>query len=162
MRHIKKFDEYLEIVEKCLVVLIFSALIVLIVYNILSRNLFKSSFQTVLELSPALVLWLALLGSTLALKKQRHIKMEIFLRFCSEKMIAIAVFTSSIFGVAVMGVLFLASFEFVKNEIDIFGLWGWVSIIFPIFFAICCFRYFIRMMDNLPAFKHQKTGRKTR
>ncbi len=162
MRHIKKFDEYLEIFEKCLVVLIFSVLIVLIVYNIISRNLFKSSFQTILEISPALVLWLALLGSTLALKNQRHIKMEILLRFCSKKMIAIAVFTGSVFGVAVMGVLFGASFEFVKNEIEIFGQWGWVSIIFPIFFAICSFRYFIRMIDNLSAFKHQKTGRKTR
>lgn len=153
MRHIKKLDEYLEIFEKCLVVLIFSALILLIVFNIISRNLFQSSFQTVLEISPALVLWLALLGSTLALKKQRHIKMEILFRFCSEKMRTFAVLTSSIFGVAVMGVLFWASFEFVKNEIEIFGQWGWVSMIFPIFFAICSFRYFVRLIDNLLVFR---------
>jgi TRAP-type C4-dicarboxylate transport system permease small subunit len=85
MRFIRKFDEFLAVFEKSLVVAFLSALILIITFNVISRNLFQVSFQKILEISPSLVLWLALLGSSLALRNQRHIKLEIILRFCSDK-----------------------------------------------------------------------------
>ena len=48
----------------------------------------------------------------------------------------------------VMGILFWVSIEFVGNEIVIFGKWGLISIIFPMFFGISFFRYFIQLMNN--------------
>jgi len=153
MLYINKFDEFLAVFEKSLVVALFSALILLITFNVISRNLFQVSFQKILETSPSLVLWLALLGSTLALRKQRHIKLEILLRFCSDKFKTFAVVTVSGFGMTVMGILFWVSIEFVGNEIVIFGKWGSVSIIFPMFFAISFFRYFIQLMNNMKAEK---------
>jgi TRAP-type C4-dicarboxylate transport system permease small subunit len=149
MRYIKKFDEYLAVLEKSLVVGFFSALILLIVFNVISRNLFQVSFQKILEIAPALVLWLALLGSSLALKKQRHIKLEILLRHCSVKFQTMAIMAQSVFGMTVMGILFLVSIEFVRNEIVIFKNWGLVSIIFPIFFATSFFRYFNQLISRM-------------
>jgi len=151
MRFIRKFDEFLAVFEKSLVVAFLSALILLITFNVISRNLFQVSFQKILEISPSLVLWLALLGSSLALRNQRHIKLEILLRFCSEKFKKFAIIAQSFFGMTIMGILFLVSIEFVGNEIVIFGKWGLISIIFPIFFAISFFRYFIQLMNNLKA-----------
>jgi len=149
MRFIRKFDEFLAVFEKSLVIAIFSALILLITFNVISRNLFQISFQKILEISPSLVLWLALLGSSLALRNQRHIKLEILLRFCSEKVRTFAIIAVSSFGMAVMGILFWVSIEFVVNETVIFGKWGWISIIFPMFFAISFFRYFFQLMNNM-------------
>ncbi len=154
MQFLNKIDHILSIFEKSLVVILFSALVLLITFNIVSRNLFHISFQKILEFSPALVLWLALTGSSLALKNRRHIKLELLLRFCPEKIRLIALVATSLFGMTVMLVLCIASFEFVKNEIDMFGAAGSVAIIFPMFFAAAFFRYFLRILNrdqNLPS-----------
>ena len=148
MRYINKIDDFLAKFEKGLVVLIFSSLILIMTVNITSRNLFQVAFREMLEITPALVLWLALFGSTLALKKQRHIKLELLLRFCSERVNFIADIASNAFGLAVMGILFLASVEFLKNEIDIFGWVGIFSIIFPLFFSLSFFRYFTGIVNR--------------
>ena len=142
MHYINKIDDFLEKFERGLVVVLFSALVLMTTFNIFSRNVFHVFFRELLEITPALVLWLALVGSTLALKKQRHIKLELLLRFCSERVNSIAHITSNIFGLAVMGILFWASVEFLKNEIDIFGRDGIFAIIFPLFFSLSFFRYF--------------------
>lgn len=151
MRWIRKFDEFLAVFEKSLVVSFFSALILLITLNVISRNLFQFSFQKILEISPSLVLWLALIGSSLALRNQRHIKLEILLRFCSDQVKTFAIIAQSVFGMAVMGILFLVSIEFVRNEAVIFGKWGLISIIIPLFFAISFFRFFIQLMNHMKA-----------
>ncbi|MBT8359008.1 MAG: TRAP transporter small permease subunit [Desulfobacterales bacterium] len=149
MRYVKKLDEFLAVFEKSLVVVFFSALILLISFNVISRNLFQISFQKILETTPSLVLWLALLGSSLALKYQRHIKLGILLRYCSNKFKTFAILAQSVFGMMVMGILLVVSIEFVGNEIVIFKKWGLISIIFPIFFATSFFRYFIQLMSNI-------------
>ena len=117
-------------------------------FNIFSRNLLHISFQSLLELSPALVLWLALIGSTLAMKNDRHIKLEILLRFCPASIRRVAHVATSLFGLGVMGILFLASLKFVTNEISIFGGAGYVSVIFPVFFILVFFRYGVRLFTH--------------
>ena len=110
-------------------------IILMIAFNIVARNLLNVSYQVILEISPALVLWLALLGSTLALKYQRHIRLELFIRFLSPPLRRAARCAASVFGTVVMGILFVASFSFLENETVMFGYRGWVAIILPIFFA---------------------------
>ena len=143
---LKKIDSSLEVTEKVLVVVLFSALVLLVVINIISRNIFHVSFQKILETAPALVLWLALLGSTIALKENRHIKLDILLRFCPGKVRIAANAATGLFGMIVMGILFYTSLEFVKNETEIFGSAGWISIVFPLFFGIALFRYGMQLL----------------
>lgn len=147
-RAIAKIDDFLAVFEKILVVVFFSALVLLIFFNIVSRNLLHFSFQKILEIAPALVLWLALLGSTLALKEKRHIKLELILRFCPEKIRFIANIAVSAFGMIVMMILLWASLEFVSNEVALFGQWGFISVIFPLFFSVSLFRYFLRSITQ--------------
>jgi TRAP-type C4-dicarboxylate transport system permease small subunit len=150
MSWLKKIDRLLSKVEKGLVVALFATLVLALAFNIVSRNLFDRSFQKVLELAPALVVWLALLGSTLALKENRHIRLEILLRFCPATFQKGARVAVNLFGMAVMGLLLYASADFVRNEVEIFGPWGWLSVIFPIFFAVALFRFFTQLFF-LPA-----------
>jgi TRAP-type C4-dicarboxylate transport system permease small subunit len=158
---IKRLDDALAIVEKSVIVLCFALLVFFIVFNILSRNLFHLPSHKIFEAGPNLVLWLALLGASLALKQQRHIRLEVVLRYCGNRIRRWAAVAVNIFGAVVMGILLFTSLEFVKNEIAMFGPWGWLSIIFPFFFGAAGFRYLVRFayrptMDDL---QRTKTAR---
>ena len=150
--HMKRWlvaaDELLARIEKTLVLVLFALLVAMLTFNIVARNLFHQSFQKTLETAPVLVLWLALIGSTLALKQRRHIKLELLLRFCRPRLRLMARRATSLFGMAVMGILLAAAVQFVRNEIAIFGPWGWTSIIFPLFFAVVLFRYLLRLVNS--------------
>jgi TRAP-type C4-dicarboxylate transport system permease small subunit len=140
MRLLSKIDDTLEIIEQALVIFLFSALVLMITTNIFARNLFGVSYQKILEVSPNIVLWLALIGATLALKKKRHIKLEILLRYAGHRIRRLSRLLGSLFGAVVMGFLFAASLTFVKNEMAIFGLQGGSAVVFPLFFALSFFR----------------------
>lgn len=142
MRFIKQIDDFLEKIEKVLAVFLFSGLALLITFNILARNIFDYSFEKIFETAPVLVLWLALVGSSLALKKRRHIKLELLLRYCPAICRYYSNYAVSFFGMAVMGILFYSSLQFVSNEVQIFGNKGFFSVIFPLFFTLSFFRYF--------------------
>jgi len=149
MKLIQKIDDGLAIVEKCLSVVLYATLILMICFNILSRNLFNYAPRQVLEMLPVLVLWLALIGSTLAIKQQRHIKIELLLRFCSRRIRFMAHIATCLFGMAVMGILLWVSLAFIKNEVEMFGPWGLVAIIFPLFFLISFFRFGAKITYNI-------------
>ena len=146
MKYVYALDNLLARIEKALVVVLFGALVLLITFSIFFRSFIYSSMPRLVEGGPAMVVWLALIGASLALKYQRHIKLELFLRFVPvgvEEWVTRAV---GLFGMACMGALCWASVDFVINEIEIFGALGWRSVIFPLFFAIATFRFFIQTL----------------
>ena len=149
MQQLLRIDEYVARIEKWAVVLLFAGIILLVFFNILTRNLLNASFQIVFEIAPAMVLWLALIGSSLALKHQKHIRIELVLRYLPPGIKRMAAVACGIFGMTVMGLLILASLEFVSNEIDIFGRFGWVSIIFPTFFTLSFLRYGLAALTSI-------------
>ena len=149
MNFLNRLDGLLAFIEKTVVVVLFASLVLLISFNILVRNIFGISIQTILEFSPVLVLWISLTGATLALKTGRHIKLEILLRYIDDTPRLVCRIISGIFGMIVMAILFIASISFVKNEWDIFGIRAATSIVFPLFFAISCFRYFLSSLKAI-------------
>ena len=151
MKLLIRIDDLLAIGERVLVVGLYATLIVLIVFNIATRNLLHLSFHRILEIAPALVLWLALLGATLGLKHNRHIRLELFLRFCPDRTRQMAARIASFFGVIIMGILFFAALQFTVSEIRIFGPWGATASIFPLFFALAAFRYLIQLITPFSA-----------
>lgn len=160
MDFLLKIDKALENVEKAIVVTLFSALVLLIVFNIVTRNLFGISFQNILELTPALVLWTSLLGATLGLKQGRHIKLDVLLRHAGHRARRLAEITSGLFGMVVMTLLFAASLSFVKNEWAIFGPRGAVSLAFPLFFGLAGFRFFLGSLPFSQGSGRSKEGQK--
>ncbi|MGD9211415.1 MAG: TRAP transporter small permease [Desulfobacteraceae bacterium] len=144
---IQTFDKIIAQVEKVAVILLFGCLIGVIVINILSRNLFQTSFDILFEFTPVMVLWLSLLGASLAMRSERHIKLELILRFCPQWTKRWAFGMTSLFGMVVMAILFVASTSFFKEELAFFGAKGWFSIISPIFFASMTFRYLVRFLS---------------
>ncbi|MEE4112397.1 MAG: TRAP transporter small permease subunit [Desulfobacteraceae bacterium] len=149
IKAIKRVDDALALFEKSVIVLCFSLLVFFIIFNILSRNLFHLSSHKIFEAGPNLVLWLALLGASLALRQQRHIRLELILRYCSGRIRWWSAAVVNLFGALVMGILLVTAIEFVNNEIAMFGDWGRLSIIFPFFFSVAAFRYLAALIYRL-------------
>ncbi len=143
----RKIDDAAARVEKGFVVAMFLLLILSTLFNIISRNLFRRSFQNLVEVSPSLVLWLSLMGASLCLKDGGHIKIEIVLRFLSGKWKALANVAVSLFGMGVTALLGIAACVFVSGEMAIFGIRGLISIVFPCFFGLSFFRFFLHLFD---------------
>lgn len=146
LKAIKRIDDALALFEKSVIVICFSLLVFFIVLNILSRNLFHLPSHHIFEAGPNLVLWLALLGASMALRRQRHIRIELVLRYCGSRIRWWASLAVNLFGTLVMGILLVTSFEFVNNEIAMFGDWGRLSMIFPFFFSVAAFRYLAALL----------------
>jgi TRAP-type C4-dicarboxylate transport system permease small subunit len=140
-RLVKRLDDTLALIEKSAIIICFALLAGCVLMGILSRNFFHLPIHRLFESAPHLVLWIALLGASQALKQQRHIRLELFLRYCSNRFRHWTARLVNLFGALVMAVLLFPSIEFVNNEIAMFGRWGGLAIIFPIFFMSTGFRY---------------------
>jgi C4-dicarboxylate transporter, DctQ subunit len=146
MRIIRQLDDALAQFEKGVIIFCFWLLVGLVVFNILSRHLFHLPSHQIFEIGPRLVLWLALFGATLALKQQRHIRLELVMRHFNRRIRSWAAVVVNLFGAAVMGLLLVTSFAFVQNEVDMFGRWGWLAVVFPVFFNLATMRYLVAVV----------------
>jgi C4-dicarboxylate transporter, DctQ subunit len=145
MNIIHRIDRFLAACECLLAVVLFTGLMGVLTLNILLRNLAHKALPNTFEIAATLVLWLALVGGSLALRDRRHIKIEFLLRYLPpawERWTNLAV---SLFGLMVMGILMVTALFFTHNEIAIFGRSGWTTVVFPLFFALAAFRFALQL-----------------
>ncbi len=147
IQRLNKIDDGLEKIERGAAVVLFTLLMGMICGNILARNALHISAYRLLELAPAVVLWLALTGATLALKHQRHIKIELVLRFLPATARRLAVSLTSLFAMVVCIILAYTGVAFLRNEIELLGARGWQAGCLVIFFALAGFRFFMRLLQ---------------
>ena len=138
-------DNGLEKIERFMAAMLYLLLIGMISVTIIGRNLFHFSSHRLLELAPTVVLWLALVGATLALKHHRHIKIELLLRLLPKKTRQAAMVLTNLFAMIISALLAWAAVPFVLNEAALFGRWGWVAVCFPVFFGIAFLRFSLEL-----------------
>lgn len=143
---IQLLDDWLEKIERGLAVSLYFLLIGMICFNIVVRNLLHFSSHRLLELAPTVVLWLALVGATLALKHRRHIKIELLLRLMSPAARRVAVVLTNLFSMGICALLAWAAVPFVLNEAVLFGAWGWMALCFPMFFGTAFLRFGLNLL----------------
>lgn len=139
-------DNGLEKIERFLAVALYLLLIGMISFTIIARNLFHFSPHRLLELAPTVVLWLALVGATLALKHHRHIKIELLLRLLPPYVRRGAMLLTNLFAMTICALLAWAAVPFVLNEAALFGPWGWVAVCFPVFFVTAFLRFSLELL----------------
>lgn len=150
MKVIQRMDHVLAMIESGVILVGFILLVLLIVINILSRNIFHFPSHAFFEAVPHLVLWLAMMGASLGLQQRRHIRLELVLRHCGKTVRKWAAVMVNLFGLAVMAILMAVAVAFVKNEIAMFGAMGRWAFIFPVFFGLAAFRYLVGIMVPAP------------
>lgn len=147
LRQINKLDRYLLAIEKIVLVVVCLGLILSLLWNIFTRSFMGQTNTFILEAAPHLVVWLSLLGSSVALYDHKHIKIEILMRFLPQKLQTIARYLAYAFSLSVLILLFYFSFNFVANEIGMFGNFAYFTIIYPIFFGISFVRILIHVLN---------------
>ena len=109
MNWMLRCDRILAAIERLAAVMLFSVLVLGLFLNIVLRAIFGISLYAVPEFTPAIVLWLALIGASLALRQGRHVKIELLLRYASVTARRVAKRITAVFGLFLMGVLCLAA-----------------------------------------------------
>lgn len=149
MEGLKKINSIILNMEKISVCLLSVFLVSTQLLNIISRNFFQISLINIMELAPSIVIWLALLGSTLAWESQKHIRIEILLRYLPEKLIPFAKLTTSALALFTFSLLFYTSFNYIIYEFKSFDLKSCLLVIYPIFFGILIFRVILHASHDL-------------
>ncbi len=155
MRSWQRWDDTLGRIEKFLVVVMLSAMILLAFSQIILRNAFSSGISWGDPLVRYLVLWVGFIGASLATKEGKHITIEVFARWLSDRGNQYFKAISNLVSVLVCGLLVFAGWTFVLNEAQMGGstflqIPVWVpQIIIPVTFALMTLRFAFRFLTEL-------------
>lgn len=155
MRKLEKWNEALGRVEKWLVVVMLSVMILLAFLQILLRNAFSTGISWGDSLVRYLVLWVGFIGASLATKEEKHITMEVFSRWFSENSGLYLKRLSQLVSALVCILLTVAGWTFVRNEaqmgeVAFLKIPIWIpQMIIPITFALMTLRFLIGFAAQL-------------
>jgi TRAP-type C4-dicarboxylate transport system permease small subunit len=155
-------------VEDALLVLLLSTMIVLASTQILMRNLFDSGFVWIDPLLRVLVLWLGLIGATVATRNNRHIRIDLLTRYFRRNTHRLI---QSIIGqISAWTCLVVAWYGFKWVQMDyadgltsFVGVPAWtLEVIIPVTFALIGLRYLILSVCWAQLYlRHLKVARRT-
>ncbi len=136
-------------VEDAALVILLSAMIALAATQILMRNFFESGFVWIDPLLRVLVMWLSLLGATVATRDNKHIRIDLLNKLftpnthCLIQAVVgqISAWTCLVIGWYGMGWI---SLDFEDGMTAFAGIPAWMlEIIVPLSFTLIGLRYFI-------------------
>jgi C4-dicarboxylate transporter DctQ subunit len=165
MKIIEKFNLWIERAETVVLVLILGIMVIFAFLQVVLRNIFHEGILWGDIFLRHLVLWVGFLGASLATREQKHINIDLFSRFMSEKGKAyIGVFTN-LFSMFICYLLADAGWTFVQDEqmigsVIFADIPAWYfQIIIPVGFLLMSFRFMILTLEHgVHIFKERKGG----
>lgn len=152
MKLLDIIDEAIAKIEKVLITLLLSLMVLIGFTQVILRNFFETGLLWADPFLRYAVLWLAFIGASLATREDRHINIDVLTRLLSPQLKKLSSIITNFFAFAVCVILLKASIDFIKIEIefpnDIFlGIKNWqVEMVIPIGFALMSFRFFVRIL----------------
>lgn len=157
-RHIERIDNAWATVEQAVLVGLVLAMIGLAFTQVILRNAFDTGLEWADVTVRHMVLWVGLLGASIAAKEKRHLSIDIASRLIPAKWFHIVEALLSLVTAAVCGLLLWASVLFVKflQEWGTGSLEGTPAVIaglaLPVGFAGVAVRFFLRALYELSDF----------
>ena len=159
MKFIKGISNTLSVVERSVVVLLLGVMIALAFLQVILRNIFSMGFLWADPLLRHMVLWVGLLGASLATQQEKHINLDIITRLFSTKYINYIRILTNLFASIITYFLAEAGFTFLKSEIEsneilftvgetTFQAW-WFQLIIPLGFGLMTFRFLINAIEHI-------------
>ena len=155
MKLLEYINKYIEKLESGLLVLILVIMVILAFLQVVLRNLFDQGILWADIFLRHLVLWVGFIGASLATREEKHINIDLFTRFLSQKGKNISRLITNLFACAICVLLAKAGWTFVQDEkamgtILFNNIEAWYfQIIIPIGFVLMGFRFFINMLTNV-------------
>ncbi|NIQ95572.1 MAG: TRAP transporter small permease [Desulfuromonadales bacterium] len=154
-----RLDRAGRCLENTLLCLLLGLMIVVGAMQIVQRNFFDTSFIWSDELLRLLVLWLSLIGAVAASREDRHIAIDLFSRFLSQKKNLVVRLVVDLFTVIVCAVLAWSGTRFVALEREfgstvLNGQPAWVlQVVIPLTFGLIAYRYLVFFLRHIGQLK---------
>jgi TRAP-type C4-dicarboxylate transport system permease small subunit len=164
MHWLLRLDQLIGRLEKILVAVLLSAMILLAFGQIVLRNFFGTGFAWSDSLVRYLVLWVAFLGATMAAGENRHIRIELLPGRSGTRSRTFLGVVSLTLSILVCSLLTWAAARFVQFEAQMgastfLGLPAWFpAVIIPVTFAVITFRYLLRLILEIKSSLLQAPG----
>jgi TRAP-type C4-dicarboxylate transport system permease small subunit len=167
MKANEKLNSWIERTETFVLVLVLGIMVIFAFLQVVLRNIFHEGILWGDILLRHLVLWVGFLGASLATREQKHINIDVFSRFLSDKGKLIIRFITNLFSVFICYLLADAGWTFVQDEqmmgTEIFTTipaWYFQTII-PIGFILMSFRFLTLALENIVEIFRTKKGGKS-
>jgi TRAP-type C4-dicarboxylate transport system permease small subunit len=161
----KLISEKIAGVEKILLSGLLTAMILLVLTQIILRNFFNCGIIGGVEIVRHLVLWIAFVGAGLATREGRHVRIDMASRILSTRGRKIADIASTLFSVVVCTILFVASCKFVYMDYINSGVASFLNVpiwimeaIIPVGYLIVTIRF---SANAISALSHIAKGEET-
>jgi TRAP-type C4-dicarboxylate transport system permease small subunit len=142
-----KFIKLINVIEDSLLVVILSIMIILAVYQIISRNLFSEGIVWIDPLLRTLVLWVGLAGAVVATRTDHHIKIDVFIKYLPSNILPYVQRLVYLFTLLICLLIAWHAARFVLSEyeygtIAFAAVPAWVTaVIIPVSFLLIAIRY---------------------
>lgn len=142
-----KFINLVNKFEDGLLVFILSVMVVLAIFQIISRNLFSEGVVWIDPLLRTLVLWVGLAGAVVATRTNNHIRIDVFTKYLPKKYLPYIVRLVYLFTLSVCLLIGWHAARFVYSEyeygtIAFSGIPAWLTAsIIPFSFFLIALRY---------------------
>lgn len=149
-----KFIKAINTFEDSLLVFLLSSMIILAVYQIISRNVFSAGIVWIDPLLRTLVLWVGLAGAVVATRSDNHIRIDIFakyfpLRIQQYMLRLVYLFTLSICLLIGWHAARFVYSEYEYGSIAFAGVPAWVAgSIIPVSFTLIALRYCLLLFSS--------------
>ena len=146
--------KYLHRLEDGLLVILLSLLIILASTQILMRNVFDTGIVWIDPLLRVMVLWLALIGASVAARENKHIQIDVFTRLLNPVLFLMIQTGVYLFSAGVCLIIAWSGAGWIKLDYEdqitsFIGIPAWaLEIIIPICFAIIGVRFFLHSIIN--------------
>lgn len=142
-----KVIRFINAIEDSLLVAILSTMIVLAVFQMISRNLFAEGVIWIDPLLRTLVLWVGLAGAVVATRTDNHIRIDVFSRYLPKNILPYVVRIVYFFTFVICLLISWHAARFVYSEyeygtIAFSGIPAWLTaIVIPLSFFLIALRY---------------------
>ena len=156
MNVLRRLDEFLGRLEQMLIVAVLTGMVLLAFFQVVLRNLWGFGLPWMDILLRHLVLWLGIVGASLATRMKRHIRIDVLprqlplrlQRIVERGILLIAAAVSLLLG---LGAVDLVQRERAAGSIAFGAVPTWVlQLILPVGFAILAFRFAIQLLMKEP------------
>jgi TRAP-type C4-dicarboxylate transport system permease small subunit len=155
---------FIEIFEDSIVVLLFAAISSISLLQIILRNLFDTGFSWATPMLGVLLLWLTLSGAVVAVRKDRHISINILACHLAPLTGCIVFAVTKIFTALVCAVIAYYGVRLVQLDLEMESILfanvpAWAcELIIPISFSLLCVRFILTATEEIRQFKRLQTS----
>jgi TRAP-type C4-dicarboxylate transport system permease small subunit len=155
MRSWHRIDEFIGRLEKWLIVILLSAMVLVAFGQIILRNVFSTGLAWGEPLVRYLVLWVGFTGAALATREGKHITIELFSVMKNRQPNRFFAAVSHLSSAVICGLLGLAAVKFLRFEAQMgsatfFDVPVWLpELILPVTFALMTIRYLLKALAEI-------------